>query len=153
MEDPELQRSVKDILFRPADEMYIPIPQSKRFHSEHPDFFVPNLGRQCSLKKIKSMPREDRRFMLVFEPSGERLESYITQENGKAIESWEKQTILGDWLLRRVFQLDEHEPLTRKRLDEIGINGMRLFKLKGSSDVHLEFIWIEDGDLPEDYIQ
>ncbi len=133
----EFQKSIKSLLYRPSDEIYIPLPQSKSFHSLHPDFFAPGLGRHKNLKNIKQIPKENRRFTLVFEPSGEKMESYITQENGKAIESWEKQTILGDWILRKVFQLGNYEPLTAEKLDEVGLNGIRLYKIRGSPDVHL----------------
>ena len=49
--------------------------------------------------------------------------------------------------------LDEYEPLTSKRLKEIGINGIRLVKYAGSADIHLQFVWIDDKDLPGDYIK
>ena len=65
---------------------------------------------------------------MIFEPSGNELNCFITQDVGKAIESDEKQEYLGQWLLRQVFRLGEYEPLTAKRLDELGINGIRLAK-------------------------
>ncbi len=69
------------------------------------------------------------------------------------IESIDSQSILGEWILRKVFQLDEYEPLTRRRLDEIGINGIRLYKLEGSPEVHFQFILIDDTNPPKDYRQ
>ena len=59
---------------------------------------------------------------------------------------------LGEWILRKVFQLGEFEPLTEKRLNEIGINGIRLEKYSNSDDIHLHFIWIDPNEpLPDDY--
>lgn len=148
----EFKEDVVKLLFRPVSELYIPIPDSKNFHHEHPDFFAKGLG-YLDLDKIDRESKELRTFTLVFEPSGERLESFITQQNGKGIESIDSQSILGEWILRKVFQLDEYEPLTRRRLDEIGINGIRLYKLEGSPEVHFQFILIDDVNPPKDYRQ
>lgn len=147
----EFEDDVLKLVYRPVSELYIPLPDSKNFHKAHPDFFSKGLGN-LNLSKIKDVPVELRKFSLVFEPSGEKLEAYITQENGKGIESIDSQSILGEWILRRIFQLDEYEPLTRMRLDEIGINGIRVFKFKGSPEVHFQFIWIDDDNLPDDYL-
>ena len=132
---------VTKLLFRPLDEMYIPIPDARNFHKQHPHFFSKDAGSLEPGTNSLKLPKEERRFNLVFEPSGDTLPAYITQDNGKAIESYEKQTYLGQWILRGIFQLDEYEPLTKQRLDEMGINALRLYKIKGSDDVHLEFVW------------
>ena len=55
-------------------------------------------------------------------------------------------------MLRGIFQLKEYEPLTEEKMNEIGLNGIRVYKVQGREDVHLQFIWIEDDDLPDDYI-
>ena len=94
----------------------------------------------------------ERQFNLVFEPSGDVLRAFITQDSGKAIESVEKQTFLGEWILRGVFQLKEYEPLTVQKMKEVGLNGVRMYKLIGSEDIHLQFIWIDEDNLPEDYV-
>ena len=134
------------------DEMYIPIPDSAKFHKEHPDFFGPGFGRlKIGTNKLE-LPKEERRFNLVFEPSGDVLPAYITQDNGKAIESVEKQSYLGEWILRGIFQLKEYEPLTSKRLIELNINGLRFTKYKGSNDIHVEFIWIDEDNPPTGFI-
>lgn len=96
--------------------------------------------------------RKKGQFNLVFEPSGDSLPAYITQDEGKAIESVEKQSYLGEWILREVFQLGEYEPLTTERLEELNINGIRLTKYRGSKDIHLEFIWIDEENPPKGYI-
>lgn len=89
---------------------------------------------------------------MIFEPSGDVLPAFIAQDDGKAIESVDKQTFLGEWILKGIFQLKDYEPLTEKRLAELGINGIRLYKTKTSEDIHLEFIWIDDENPPVDLI-
>lgn len=156
-ENEELINDVRKIIYRPLNEVYIPIPNSKKFHTEHPNFFGENIGKinidEETGKEIFSLSsdKEDESFNLIFEPSGDSITSYITQDNGKAIESYEKQSYLGEWILRKVFQLKEYEPLTVDKLNEIGINGIRLYKEKGSNDIHLKFIWIDEDNLPSDY--
>ena len=139
----EFVAAVRKLMYRPKDEVYISIPNSKAFHAAHPEFFIQGAD-VITVKKGKT-------FNLVFEPSGTVIKSFITQDFGKAIESAKKQSLLGEWILRGVFQLDDYEPLTGEHLKEVGINGIRLYKLKGSPDVHLEFIWIDDEELPDDY--
>ena len=99
-----------------------------------------------------ALPKEDRVFDLIFEPSGTKVKAFITQDNGKAIESLESQAILGRWILQGVFQLKPYEPLTEERLRRVGINGMRFYKLKGQEGVHLEFIWIDSEHKPDDLL-
>ena len=145
-------KSIEKLVYRPKDELYIPIPNAKEFHMKHPDFFGPGIGTFKNNSNKLALNREQCQFNLVFEPSGDSIRSFITQDNGKAIESVEKQSYLGEWILRGIFQLKEYEPLTSERLDEIGINGIRLYKIEGSTDVHLQFIWIDTENLPEDYV-
>lgn len=149
---PEFKKYLYKMLYRPMDEMYIPIPDSVKFHKEHPDFFGIGFGRLKTGTNKLELPKEKRQFNLVFEPSGDILPAYITQDNGKAIESVEKQSYLGEWILRGVFQLKEYEPLTSKRLIELNINGLRFTKYKGSDDVHLEFVWIDENNPPVGFI-
>ena len=129
-------KDAEKLLYRPSEEMYIPIPQAKEFHEQNPDFF----GKK----------KNEEGFNLIFEPSGNTIKCFITQQDGKAIESKERQSILGKWILREVFQLNAHEPLTKEKLDQVGINGIRLYKVTGSEDVHLEFVWIDEEEPPED---
>lgn len=150
--DFELRKDVYKALYRPMDEMYIPIPDSAQFHKDHPNFFGKDYGKVKQGTSQLLLPKQERVFNLVFDPSGDALPSYITQDNGKAIESAEKQTYLGEWILRGIFQLEEYEPLTSKRLMELNINGLRFTKYKGSDDVHIEFIWIDENNPPQGYI-
>lgn len=141
------------LLYRPMDEMYIPIPDSAKFHKEHPNFFGVGFGELLPGTSKLALPKEQRRFNLIFEPSGDILPAYITQDNGKAIESAEKQTYLGEWILRGIFQLDEYEPLTSEKLKELNINGLRFSKYENSDDIHIEFVWIDESNPPQGYIE
>ena len=143
---------VEKLVYRPKDELYIPIPNAKAFHLAHPDFFGPRIGSFKGNSNKLALEKEQCQFNLIFEPSGTCIRSFITQDNGKAIESYEKQSYLGEWILGGVFQLEKYEPLTATRLNEIGINGIRLYKIEGNNDVHLQFIWIDADNLPSDYI-
>lgn len=151
----DLKKDITKLLYRPQTEMYIPIPNAARFHLEHPDFFGPGIGllEKSNGKWKLPLPKEQCRFNLIFEPSGDKLESFITQDTGKAIESYGSQAYLGEWILRGVFQLKEYEPLTSKKLNEVGINGIRLYKLQDSNDIHLQFIWIDRDNLPDDFVK
>lgn len=144
-------------VFRPANEMYIPLPKSSKFHNEHPNFFGKEVGlleknESGKWKLVKKEPQE-RSFTMVFEPSGDEMTMFINQDAGKAIESLGKQSLLGEWLMEKVFMLDKYEPLTAKRLKELGINGIRLEKYPNDDRVHLHFIWIDEKNLPKDYIK
>lgn len=155
----EFYDDVCKIMYRPINELYIPIPNSKQFHIEHPSFFGENIGTLIyneDSNKVQfklNLDKEKRKFNLVFEPSGDSIPCYIAQDSGKAIESYKKQSYLGKWILRDLFQLEEYQPLNKQKLDELGINGIRLYKEKGNSDVHLQFIWIDKQELPDDFIQ
>ena len=140
--------NIERMVFRSKNEVYIPIPNSSEFHRQHPAFFGEGIIEID--EETKKVSHNKKTFPLVFEPSGNEIECYITQDNGKSIHSANKQSILGEWLLRQVFQLKEHEPLTVQRLNELGINGIRLGK-DTEGKIHLHFIWIEKDNLPSDY--
>lgn len=114
-------------------------------------FFGPRFGTfEPSTKKL-ALPKEERTFKLRFLPSGDVINAYINQEAGKAIQSTDKQEILGNWILRGVFQLKEREVLTGQRLNELEINGIRLIKFK-NGEIGIEFIWIDTENPPSDAI-
>ena len=102
------------------------------------------------LKKL-ALSKEERTFKLRFLSSGDVINAYINQEAGKAIQSTDKQEILGSWILRGVFQLKEREVLTGQRLNELEINGIRLTKFK-NGEIGIEFIWIDTENPPSDAI-
>ncbi len=149
IENEELEKRLSKLLYRPADEVYIPLPNARRFHTEHPDFFVKG-GIKFDGSHLTQSP-EERKFKLIFEPSKNSIDAYIAEDSGKAIESSDSMKILGEWILRKVFQLKEYEPLTVQKLNEVGINGIRLSKIEDSDDIHLHFIWIDKDNLPTDY--
>ena len=61
--------------------------------------------------------------------------------------------ILGEWILRGVFQLKPREILTKQKLIEVGINGIRLYKFKDNKrGIGIEFIWINEDNPPNDAI-
>ena len=146
----EFITKLNGFLFRPINEIYIPIPHSKNFHQQNPNFFGKDIGLLDEKGTLK-LPKEQCSFDLVFDPSGTKIKAFITQDFGKAIQSFGKQSELGKWILREIFQLKEYEPLTQSRLDEIGINGIRLYKLKKDKNIYFQFIYIDDSNLPKDY--
>ncbi|MDU2546152.1 MAG: hypothetical protein E7D13_08515, partial [Finegoldia magna] len=153
IDNDELTKSVHSLVFRPMKEMYIPIPNSKTFHENNPHFFGENIGTfKDGTNKLK-LPKEKRIFKLEFLSSGDIIDAYINQDGGKSIQSYSDQQILGEWILYGVFQLKPREILTEKKLNDIGINGIRLVKFKDKSrGIGLEFIWIEQDNPPKDAI-
>lgn len=148
----ELIEDVRKLLYRTMNELYIPIPNARKFHDNNPNFFGPNIGTFVEGTKKLALPKEQCKFDLVFEPSGNKIKAFITQDDGKGIESLDKQSLLGEWILKEVFRLGDYEPLTMKRLDEIGINAIRLYKTVDNDDIHLQFIWIDKDNPPKDFL-
>lgn len=145
----ELTKTLIPMLFRPMNEMYIPLPNARIFHQKHPDFFGKNIAKMDQKNKL-ILDKKDRVFKLVFDPSGDEMDAFICQQSGKGIQSYEKQSLMGEWILRKVFQLNSYEPLTAQRLKEVNINGLRLTKYPDNR-IHLSFIWIDKDKLPDDY--
>ena len=149
----ELLKYVEKLVYRSSTEMYIPIPESKEFHTTRPHFFGENVGKFKNDGKKLALNKEQRKFRLEFIASGNFIEAYINQDLGKAIQSIHDQDILGKWVLWEVFQLKERELLTVKKLNEIGINGIRLVKFKDPHrGIGLDFIWIDKENPPADAI-
>ena len=123
------------MVYRPVGEVYIPIPDSKNFHKNFPDFFAKDAGKLEEGKSSLILPKEDRTFKLKFISSGNVIDAYINQDSGKAIQSIDRQDILGEWLLRGVFQLKERELLTAERLAELHINAIRFTKYKNIEEI------------------
>lgn len=143
-----LTEEIQTISFRPSDELELRIPNAWEFHNKYPTFFVDKpIFKRNSKDCVES--KEDRTFKLRFMPSGDEISAYINQSTGKAIESIGEQTILGQWILRNIFRLKPYEPLTQKRLLEMGINGIRLTKKYDA--IELSFIWIDPHKKPDDF--
>lgn len=152
LDHPTLLSDVEAMVYRPKSEMYIPIPNSKQFHNSYPNFFGEQIGTFVDVTKL-ALPREEREFKLRFMASGEEITAYINQDSGKGIQSTERQDILGEWILRGVFQLEPRQVLTSQRLEEIGINGIRLSKYVYPEElIGIEFIWIDPSNPPKDAI-
>jgi len=94
---------------RDANEVYIPVPAL--IHKKFPNFF----------------PGRDAPFDLKL-PSGNILKSKICQDGGKALMSTSNKE-LGKWILRQVLKLKEDELLTYEKLQEIGIDSVRIDKI------------------------
>ena len=137
---------VKKQLFRPLNEMYIKIPHPKEFHSNFPNFFGPGLSGQKEKQK--------RTFKMILMPSGKDFTMLLSQDNPgtyKSIQSYKSQVLLGKWVLEDFFGLKPYEPLTQEKMDKRGVNGIRLYKIKGHSEIYFKFIKIDDENIPEDF--
>ncbi|MDO0994143.1 hypothetical protein [Staphylococcus borealis] len=149
----DLENEIEKMIFRPLSEMYIPLPNSRNFHDNNPDFFGKNIGKFRPNTSKLLLPKEERVFNLEFLSSKNVIEAYINQDNGKSIQSYKDQQILGEWILRGVFQLKPREVLTKQKLIEVGINGIRLYKFKDTKrGIGIEFIWINEENPPTDAI-
>lgn len=93
---------------RHEDEVYIPVP--KWIHKTFKGFFP-----------ARHMP-----FDLLL-PGGETLQMAICQAGGKALMS-NPNKALGEWLLRRVLNLEREKLLTYGRLLQIGIDSVAVSK-------------------------
>uniref|UniRef100_UPI003D80CF28 hypothetical protein n=2 Tax=Limosilactobacillus reuteri TaxID=1598 RepID=UPI003D80CF28 len=143
----ELTKELQAHVYRPGTELELRIPNALEFHRTYPKFFTGHdVLQPGSNKCIKD--KNQRAFTLKFMPSGDEIDAYINQENGKSIESLGKQSTLGKWVLRDVFQLQPYEPLTEQKLIEMGINGIRL--TKRNNVIELSFIWIDKDNKPDD---
>ena len=147
----KLVKEIEQLVYRPVSEVYIPLPDSKHFHDERPDFFGKGIGRFEPGTSKLALPKDERTFKLRFLSSGDVITAYINQEAGKAIQSTDKQEILGNWILRGVFQLKDREILTGKKLSQLEINGIRLSKFK-NGEIGIDFIWIDMDNPPADAI-
>lgn len=65
-----LINDIEKLVFRSATEMYIPIPESKDFHENRPNFFGENIGTFVPNSSALALPKEQRKFNLEFIPSG-----------------------------------------------------------------------------------
>ncbi|GAB6681931.1 hypothetical protein ACRPLU_04200 [Streptococcus uberis] len=150
---PELLVAIEKLIYRDANEVYIPIPDSINFHKAYPNFFGDSIGtfKEGSRGKL-ALDKRDRTFTLRFLPSGDEIEAYINQENGKAIQSTKNQAILGEWIVNQVFQLKRREALTYQKLIDLHINAIRLIKYRNSKVIGIEFTWIDIENPPKDAI-
>lgn len=93
---------------RDFGEVYIPIPIE--IHKQFPDFF----------------PSRDVPFELLI-PTGEKFSAKVCQENSKALMT-NPNKALSDWLLRKVFQVEEGELITIEKMEELGFDSVIIKK-------------------------
>lgn len=129
-------------------EVYIPLPNSKKFHTTYPDFFVKNGGLLRGNKLVSD--KADRSFELEFLPSEEKMTMFINQDNGKGIQSLSSQFIFGKWVLKNIFQLKDHELLTSKTLEELGINAISFTKYDDNRPISMKFTYVDLNNQPKD---
>lgn len=101
---------------RHENEVYIPVPSW--IHREKPDFFKYATGRY---------PKTDS--FTVILPNKKSLSMKVTQDGGKALQS-DPNKDLGHWLLREVLRLAPGTLVTKELLDIIGVDSVRLSKVK-----------------------
>lgn len=94
---------------RDPDEVYISIPA--KVHECSPDFF----------------PSRDTPFYLLL-PNGAKINAKVCQDSNKALMS-NPNKVLGKWLLRDVLELAEGELLTYEKLQQIGVDSVRIDKI------------------------
>ncbi len=95
---------------RDPDEVYIPVPAE--IHRRFPDFFPKDRSETFDLEL----------------PDGKVLSAKMCQENRKGLMSNPNKD-LGKWLLRDVLALQEGTLVTRKILDEAGVDSVEVRKI------------------------
>lgn len=106
---------------RDSNEVYIPVPAI--IHKNFKGFF----------------PSRDVAFSLKL-PNGKIMKSKICQDGDKALMSYSNKE-LGQWILRDVLKIKEGELLTYSKLQDIGIDSIRVDKI-GQSDFEINFAQI-----------
>lgn len=98
---------------RDFGEVYIPIPIN--IHNHFPDFF----------------PARDDLFELKI-PTGEKFSAKVCQDNSKALMT-NPNKALSDWLLRKIFQVEEGELLTIEKMNELGFDSVIIEKIDNTN--------------------
>lgn len=126
---------------RPLGEVYIPVPME--FHRKVPNFFTDNIFNNIADKR----PVE---FTLIL-PNGTEMPARLTGDNLKNFQSGSErlkkpdgkrwgQSDLGNWLLVDVLGLKDRQLVTRKWLDQRGVDSVRLWHLQNDrSRIYLDF--------------
>ena len=111
---------------RDINEIYIQIPIW--IHRKFPNFF-----------NYSNENYNTNSFNIIL-PNEEMISAKVTQSNGKALQSNPNKR-LGEWLLRDVLNLKPGELITKKLLDEIGIDSIKLSKINN----HFKLDFLETG--------
>ena len=93
---------------RDLGEVYIPIP--KDIHNNYPNFF----------------PTRDVEFQLEI-PTGEIFRAKVCQDNSKAFMT-NPNKALSDWLLRKLFQIEEGQLATIEKMTLFGFDSVIIYK-------------------------
>ncbi len=109
---------------RDFDEVYIPIPAV--IHKVFPGF-LPYVEFTNNSKSAKEAPKFD-----VYLPDGDKIVCKVAQSGGKALMS-DPNKALGKWILRKVLKLEKGQILTRKYLDQLGIDSVRMTKISNTA--------------------
>ncbi len=103
---------------RNPNEVYIPYPAEDRS------------------KTVGFFPPRDQNFDLLL-PDGTEISAKVCQDDGKAIMS-NPNKVLGEWLLRTVFELPEGTVLTYEMLEKFGVDSVIFTKL-GDGKYKIDF--------------
>lgn len=106
---------------RSFDEVYIPIPAW--IHRKFEGFF----------------PERDTPFTLKL-PNRKELEAKVCQDGSKALMT-NPNKALGEWILRDVLNLGDGELLTYKKLEDIGLDSVVIYKIN-ESEYEIDFAQI-----------
>lgn len=104
---------------RDPNEIYIPIPAW--IHRSHPNFF----------------PKREESFRLIL-PNSEEMSAKVCQDSSKALMS-NPNAALGQWLLRGVLNLEKSELLTYRKLAEIGLDSVVIYKDQEKKKYSIDF--------------
>lgn len=109
---------------RPRDpnEAYIAI--SKKIHNY--------IDQKYADEPLKFFPSRDTPFKLIL-PNGDSLDAKVCQDNSKALMTNPNKD-LGKWILRKVLKLSEGEILSYDRLEELGIDSVKITQVDVSGD-------------------
>ncbi|MEY8346656.1 NgoFVII family restriction endonuclease [Niallia circulans] len=103
---------------RPVFEAYATIPSW--IHRLFPRFFAIDAFNKNEIKNSDG-------FNLHL-PDGRIIQARCTQENGKSLQT-NPQSILGKWILHDVLGLGAREVLTLKRLNDLGVDSLKITKI------------------------
>lgn len=113
---------------RNPNEIYIPL--SIEWHKLNPGFF----------------PEREEKFTLLL-PDGQSIKAKVCQEGGKALMS-DPNKALGEWILRSVLKLKEGEVLKYNKLEDMGIDSVRVDKI-GEGEYKINFARTVEYDMYE----
>lgn len=107
---------------RPDFEAYIPIP--RWIHYVFPCFF--------GFDALNDIERNRSEGFKLHLPDGRNISGIVTQSSGKSLQT-NPQNILGKWILHDVLGLKARELLTMKRLNELGVDSLKITKIDNNN--------------------